>query len=265
VSKERSKNAMAALAYAEVCGLSVFPIAPGTKIPLKGSHGELDGTTDLDTIDSWWRLVPDAGIAVALRFTPYFVLDVDARAGGDAWWQAMIGVDSPPTDLICESGSGWPSAHYWFRRSPRLEGYHAKQVPHAPGVDLKGLPYGYVALPPTLHKSGKEYSWWDGCEPVNAEPPNPPRWLEDAILLASTPLTDAYVSFDMGLTFPRALELRAKQSACRPGPRAVRVPQCCAAFIGRQTPQRLELRAVRAVTPGRVGPHLLQPRPLWVG
>jgi hypothetical protein len=201
---------MAALAYAEVCGLSVFPIAPGTKIPLKGSHGELDGTTDLDTIDSWWRLVPDAGIAVALRFTPYFVLDVDARAGGDAWWQAMIGADKPPTDLICESGSGWPSAHYWFRRSPRLEGYHAKQVPHAPGVDLKGLPFGYVALPPTLHKSGKEYAWWDGCEPVNAEPPNPPRWLEDAILLGANPLTESSVSFDMGLTFPRALELLAE-------------------------------------------------------
>lgn len=204
----QSRNHIAALAYADQCGLPVFPLAPKSKRPLC-AHGENDGTTDLKRIDEWWREAPSAGIGCALRFTPWFVLDVDARAGGDEWLAAQLGLDALPTPLICETGSGWPSAHYWFRRSPRLMQINAKSVAHANGVDLKGLPYGYVILPPTVHQNtGREYAWWDGCEPLNIEPALPPRWLEDRILGTATPLDHCRLpALDMGLSFPRAIEL----------------------------------------------------------
>lgn len=210
--RKLSKNGIAALAYADI-GLSVFPLAPGTKFPLKGSHGELDGTTDADTIVSWWTMVPDAGIACALRFIDCFVVDVDARSDGNLWWDAMVGADKSPTDLICQTGSGWPSAHYWFRMSPRLQGYNGRHIPYAPGVDLKGLPYGYVALPPTKGKSGTPYAWWDGCSPISTESPLPPRWLEDAILMGASRMRASLPSEDWredDLTFPRAMMAMAE-------------------------------------------------------
>lgn len=186
-----SRNHRAARMYADQCGLSVFPLAPGSKVPLKGSHAELDGTTDLDRIDEWWGRMPDAGVACALRYTDWFVLDVDARSGGDEWVAAMLGADFFDT-LICESGSGWPSAHFWFRRVPALEGFHAKQVPHAPGVELKGLPYGYVAMPPTIHpRTRRPYAWWDGGNPIEDTPADPPAWLVAAILADGRPLRGA--------------------------------------------------------------------------
>jgi hypothetical protein len=86
---------------------------------------------------------------------------------------------------------------------------NAKNVAHASGVDLKGLPYGYVILPPTRHPdTGREYAWWDGCDPVDAYPSDPPNWLEDRILGMATVIDHSRPpALDMGLTFPRALEL----------------------------------------------------------
>ncbi len=203
---ELSRLHIAALAYATQCGLRVFPI--NGKRPAC-AHGENDGTIDTGQIDEWWYAMPDAGIGCALRFTEWFVVDVDARSGGDEWFAAQLGLEPLPTPLICETGSGWPSAHYWFRRSPRLMQINAKCIAHAPGVDIKGLPYGYVILPPSRHpKTGREYAWWDGCEPFNTDPANPPGWLEDRILGTSRLIEHAQGGpLDMQLTFPRAVEL----------------------------------------------------------
>ncbi len=43
----------AALGYAEL-GLPVLALAPGTKIPLAGSAGLRDATTDRERIAAWW-------------------------------------------------------------------------------------------------------------------------------------------------------------------------------------------------------------------
>jgi hypothetical protein len=186
---------------------------------MRGSRGELDGQPLADSgewrarIDSWWARTPDAGIACALRYSPFFVLDVDARNGGHVVWEAVFGLDAP-TPLICESGSGWPSAHYWFVRTPRLEGLRARSMPRMPGVDIKGLPYGYVVLPPTVHpKTGVEYSWYDGCDPAAHVPAILPEYIENRILDAGAPIYTGPSSYGKGagsLDFPRAAQLRAE-------------------------------------------------------
>ena len=43
----------AALAYARRFGWAVFPLQPGTKVPLTGTHGHKDATTDPETIRRW--------------------------------------------------------------------------------------------------------------------------------------------------------------------------------------------------------------------
>ena len=44
---------LAALQYASA-GCPVFPLAPNSKIPYKGSKGFKDATTDLGIIKQWW-------------------------------------------------------------------------------------------------------------------------------------------------------------------------------------------------------------------
>ncbi|MBM4362782.1 MAG: bifunctional DNA primase/polymerase, partial [Deltaproteobacteria bacterium] len=66
----------AALNYAER-GFHVFPLRPRDKVPLSGSRGELDATTDAATIAEWWRRCPDANVAIVPGASGLFVLDVD--------------------------------------------------------------------------------------------------------------------------------------------------------------------------------------------
>src|SRR5205814_3311686 len=53
-----------ALWYAE-SGLKVFPLQPGSKVPMPGSRGCKDATTDAARIRAWWRRTPDANVAIA--------------------------------------------------------------------------------------------------------------------------------------------------------------------------------------------------------
>ncbi len=45
-------------------GTPVFPLLPGEKKPLLGSHGYKDATTNLDEVEEYWRKTPQANIAV---------------------------------------------------------------------------------------------------------------------------------------------------------------------------------------------------------
>ena len=56
--------ASAAFRYA-FRGLAVFPLAVGAKVPLAGTHGCLDGMTDLDVTRARWEKTPHANIGAA--------------------------------------------------------------------------------------------------------------------------------------------------------------------------------------------------------
>ncbi len=79
--------ASAAFRYA-FRGLAVFPLAVGAKVPAAGSHGLLDGTTDLDVTRARWEKTPRANIGAATGGkSGIWVLDVDVDVhhgqGGD--------------------------------------------------------------------------------------------------------------------------------------------------------------------------------------
>ena len=46
-------------------GLAVFPLAPGTKVPPRHSHGFLDASTDADVARAVWAKTPRANIGGA--------------------------------------------------------------------------------------------------------------------------------------------------------------------------------------------------------
>ena len=160
-------------------GISVFPLQPGDKRPLKGTHGELDGTLDTDVIKRWWARVP-YNIGAALRFTPYFALDIDSRSGGDELLDIVEEENGKLPDTVTViSASGWPNRHHWFRKTPELEACRVRGM--GIGIDVKGLGHGYVLVPPSETPKGVyryEDSSYLGQLPVS----DPPAWLVARLL-----------------------------------------------------------------------------------
>ena len=78
----------AAVEYAKQ-GWHIFPLAPNSKAPLiskrMGGRGHLDGTTDLDKIQRWWSVTPNANIGISLIKSGLVVVDVDQYKPDCAW------------------------------------------------------------------------------------------------------------------------------------------------------------------------------------
>jgi len=144
----------AAMYYARELGWPVFPLAPGTKVPLiprrQGGHGCLDATTNLTQLDAWWTASPNANIGLALGEPcgGTFALDIDPRNSGSRWsiWEEFGAL--PDT---VESFSGGGGVHILLR-GPSENGQLMT------GVDVKSTG-GYIVLPPSVHPSGKRYAW----------------------------------------------------------------------------------------------------------
>jgi hypothetical protein len=191
--------AAAAVDYART-GLEVFPVNANTKAPLVSQH---EATTDVATVESWWRLWP--GALVGHRVAPDIViLDVDTRHGGLKTWVALRTANGAlPTTRTHYSGRGDKGGHIWFRRpagklseGPMHQwakehgtGQAAGKHSWVSGIDLLRHEHRYSILPPSPHPdTHKPYYWAEGrgreVEPIAmpawlvalvTEPPAPPR------------------------------------------------------------------------------------------
>lgn len=159
----------AALYYARR-GWPVFPLSPGSKVPLiartAGGHGMHDATADLEQIDAWWSRCPRAN--VGLRTGDVFdVLDVDVKtANGFASLVAQLDEHGclPPGPSAATPSGG---AHFYFR--PTGCGNTTNLLP---GLDWRGAG-GYVVAPPSA-VDGAVYEW--GFPPSTSLSDVPP-WL----------------------------------------------------------------------------------------
>lgn len=147
----------AALWYAEQ-GLKIFPLSPGSKVPLKGSGGCKDATTDRTLIDSWWTGNPNCNIGLATGFL-VDVVDIDGLEG-----QVSRAANWNLFDSLRIVGQV---------STPRPGGLHL-YVPARPGmtngagilpkIDYRGLG-GYVVAPPSRTEIGA-YTW---VRPIDME------------------------------------------------------------------------------------------------
>lgn len=142
----------AALRLAER-GLRVFPCRPHDKRPAT-SHGLKDATVDPEVIDRWWRQVPSFNIGVATgAVSKILVVDVD-DVDAEAELKKLEAQYSPlPSTVESVTARG---RHLFFQWPEREVRNSASKL--APGVDIRG-DGGYVVVPPSLHPSGKRYSW----------------------------------------------------------------------------------------------------------
>src|SRR5581483_7098730 len=99
-----------ALAYA-ADGLRVYPLQERGKVPIKGTHGTLDATTDPIQITRWWHDHPDANIGLATGWASgRVVVDVD-DAAGLAELEAKLG-KLPPTLTVRSGRDGGFHLHF---------------------------------------------------------------------------------------------------------------------------------------------------------
>lgn len=129
-------------------------------------HGIKDATTDASVISNWWKMWPEANIAVCCGKQPdgsgLVCIDLDAHAEGQngteslARWQAEQGCHFPAT-LTVKTGSG-NGLHMYFRTDGRSIKQRADWLGDNCGIDVRYSNY-YAILPPSLHKSGNRYAW----------------------------------------------------------------------------------------------------------
>ena len=130
-------------------GLSVFPLQPWSKIPIAGSHGCKDATTNPAQIGHWWMRTSDANIGIATGLA-IDVADLDGWAGVDTW-AGLEGV--PPTlGVVVTPRTEGGGRHVYLPVTG--QGNRARMLP---GVDYRGAG-GYVVAPPSVLPEGRY--WW---------------------------------------------------------------------------------------------------------
>jgi hypothetical protein len=139
----------AALWYAEH-GLPVFPLQPGLKVPLPGSRGVLDATTDPGIIRSWSELPVNLGLATGHRVD---VIDFDGPNAHAAWGQRYPTWDDAGVRVVGTVCTPRPGGLHVYVPATGA-GNSAGLVP---GVDYRGLG-GYVVVPPSSTPVG-HYRW----------------------------------------------------------------------------------------------------------
>ena len=154
-------------------GYAVFPCQPRGKTPAT-ARGSLDATTDLDRINGWWRAMPDLNIGVATgAVSGFWVLDVDGDDGEASLRKIEAERGGLPATVESITGKG---RHCWFRIGEH--GAVKNSVAQIGlGLDVRGEG-GYVLVPPSVHPSGRIYTWSVDCARELAVAPD---WLHELI------------------------------------------------------------------------------------
>jgi archaellum biogenesis ATPase FlaH len=134
-------------------GFQVFPLASGSKVPMKGTRGLHDATTDLKVIADWWSQHPDSNIGIRTgQESGITVVDYDVKSGGMDTLKQWGDECQTPAELspfsVQTAGGG---IHAYYNYDPELK----QTAGLAPGVDCRS-DGGYVVGPGSII-GGKTY------------------------------------------------------------------------------------------------------------
>jgi hypothetical protein len=177
----------AALSYA-ARGWCVLPLhdvtaghcscAKGATCDKPGKHPHIDhwpetASCDPAQIRDWWEAWPTANVGILTGHRSRLaVLDVDPRHGGDIALADLEACYTPlPETTMVLSGGADQGQHRYFA----LDGPLGKFDP-APGLNLQA-DGAYVVAPPSLHASGRLYTWEASSEPDDVPLAPLPDWL----------------------------------------------------------------------------------------
>jgi hypothetical protein len=134
-------------------GLAIFPCLPRDKRPAT-PHGLKDATTDQIEIENWWHQNPNCNIGIATgAASGVFVTDLDGVDAEVELRKLEAQHGELPATVESITGRG---RHLFFRCPERPVRNSAGRI--AAGIDVRATG-GYVIAPPSIHPSGKRYSW----------------------------------------------------------------------------------------------------------
>jgi hypothetical protein len=172
----------------------VFPLAPGAKVPMKGTDGFKSATADRAQISAWSRAHPDANIAAATGAkSGIIVIDLDPRSGSDATLRKLAEAGKRLTNTVT-AVTPRGGNHLYYAYDPRVRVSRANAL--GPGIDIK-TDGGYIVLPP---------SWWSEVNAAYrwlAPPrgnclPSLPRWVIEALKPPAQQMRQSMKSIDLG-------------------------------------------------------------------
>jgi len=168
-------------------GYHVFPCRDPRDDPSedgkKGKAPLIDGgvksaSLNLDKIGDWWSKWPTANIGLSCKNC--LVIDLDNKDGKNgsadlARIAEQLGQLHPVTMAASGSG-GW---HLFFAK-PDVEIVGRTNVEwngNKTGIDIR-VGNQYVIAPPSLHESGKLYTWHTPLVPLDQLTPVPKKWID---------------------------------------------------------------------------------------
>ena len=165
-------------------GWSVIPIRLSTKTPaLPAWERYQRDCPSAEEVRRWFSQARRNVAIVTGAVSGLVVVDVDGPEGE----RSLSGRFLPPTPTaITGKGRHLYFAHPgWFVK---------KRVRVLPQVDIIG-DGGYVVAPPSVHPSGRRYTWAEGLSPWDLEPAPCPPWLLE-LLQASREEKDLHTPVD---------------------------------------------------------------------
>jgi hypothetical protein len=145
-------------------------------------NGVKEASADVAQVNRWWLQWPNAniGLRTGTEGCGAVVLDVDPRHGGEA---SLASLGELPRGPEVFTGSG--GAHLFFQAFPI-----SLRAGFLPGLDVRG-DNGYVIAAPSLHASGKRYSWQANAWPHRVPLPEAPPWLRSMMQKPERPAAPA--------------------------------------------------------------------------
>ena len=157
-------------------GWAVFPLARGSKEPLKGSHGLDDATTDSSKAKAAFS--EDFNVGISCEHSHLVVLDVDPSKGGAESLESLESLHNllPPT-VIAHTPRG--GRHFYFK-APTHCTVPSSVSKIARGLDIRAHG-GYVVAPDSIVYD-KPYKWDPHGDPKSVQVSELPLWLLELIL-----------------------------------------------------------------------------------
>ena len=163
--------------------VAISPLAPGSKCPIKGSHGLRDATDDSDVARARWQRTPQANIAAATGpRSGFWVLDIDMPDGPESL--AALETEYSPLPLTIEASTPRGGRHLywmWSANDPEIRN-SAGRI--GVGLDVRGEG-GSIVLPPSVLADGRCYRWVKTGAGTFADAPD---WLAKLALPPPAPL-----------------------------------------------------------------------------
>lgn len=135
-------------------GFSVIPIQSGGKRPLVSWIEYQSRRPTEEEIYRWWQQYPNANVGIVTgKISGIVVIDLDLDKDGNESGARIY--EQAPTDLIVKTGRGGYHLYYHY---PEDVDRISNRVGLLPGVDIRA-DGGYVVAPPSVHSSGRLYTW----------------------------------------------------------------------------------------------------------